>query len=302
MNDVKPLLKWAGGKRRLLETLFEVFPSKFDLTKNRYFEPFVGGGAVFFGMANRLSEIEFSSLRKKRKSIFLGDTNGDLVNFYKVVRDNPQELIKKIRLLAKKTDRNRFYEIRASSPEDKVSRAARFLYLNRLCFNGLYRVNGKGEFNVPYGRYVNPTIYDPDSIQSCSEWLKFAQITEAPFKDAVVKAKKNDLVYFDPPYIPLSVTASFSDYAKEGFSEDDQRELARLIGVLTQRGVWVVLSNSDTRLSREIFGEMNLFSVPVGRSISASGAARKKVSELIATNFPLDLMRNPKLMISSRVS
>ena len=301
MTEVKPLLKWAGGKRRLLQTLFEVFPANFDLKQNKYFEPFVGGGAVLFGLANHLPEEEISSLSKKQKSIIVSDTNGELINFYRVVRDSPSDLSNKIRELANRTDRDNFYSIRSSSPQTKVGRAARLLYLNRLCFNGLYRVNSKGEFNVPYGRYKNPNIYNPDLIRACSNWLKNAQITEASFKDAVAMAKKEDLVYFDPPYIPLSATASFASYAKEGFCEKDQRELAKVIAALTKKGVYVVLSNSDTKLSRQIFGDLNLFSVPVGRSISANGAARSKVKELIGTNYSIDLMKNPGQIKKFRV-
>lgn len=302
MNEIKPLLKWAGGKRRLLQTLFEVFPTNFDLKRNNYFEPFVGGGAVLFGLANHLSTEEFGSLSKKQKSIIVSDTNGELINFYKVVRDSPSELSNKIRDLSKRTDRDDFYSVRSSSPKTKVGRAARLLYLNRLCFNGLYRVNSKGEFNVPYGRYTNPNIYNPELIKACSTWLKNAQIVEASFKDAVTRAKKGDLVYFDPPYIPLSATASFAGYAKEGFSEKDQRELAKVIAALTRKGVYVVLSNSDTKLSRQIFGDLNLFSVPVGRSISANGATRSKVKELIGINYPLTSMSQPAKLGKLRVS
>ena len=301
MTEVKPLLKWAGGKRRLLQTLFEVFPANFDLTRNNFFEPFVGGGAVLFGLANHISAAKMGSLSKKQKSIIVSDTNEELINFYKVVRDSPGDLSNKIRDLAKKTDRDDFYSVRSSSPKTKVGRAARLLYLNRLCFNGLYRVNSKGEFNVPYGRYINPKIYNPELIKACSEWLKTVQISEATFNDAVTRAKKGDLVYFDPPYIPLSATASFASYAKEGFCEKDQRELAKVIAALTKKGVYVVLSNSDTKLSRQIFGDLNLFSVPVGRSISANGAARSKVKELIGTNYPTDLMKNPSRIKKLRV-
>jgi DNA adenine methylase len=154
---------------------------------------------------------------------------------------------------------------------------------------------------VPYGRYAKPNIYNPELIRACSAWLKNVKISEETFEDAVVEAKKGDLVYFDPPYIPLSATASFASYAKEGFSEKDQRELAKVIAALTKRGVYVVLSNSDTKLSRQIFGDLNLFAVPVGRSISANGASRSKVNELIGTNYPTDLMKNPSRFKKLRV-
>ncbi len=302
MTEVKPLLKWAGGKRRLLQTLFEVFPANFDLTRNRYFEPFVGGGAVLFGLANHLSAEEISSLSKKQKSIIVSDTNEELINFYNVVRDSPHELSNKIKELAKKTDRDDFYRVRASLPKTEVGRAARLLYLNRLCFNGLYRVNSKGEFNVPFGSYKNPKIFDKDQILACSQWLKKSELSTASFKSVVTKTKKGDLVYFDPPYIPLSVTSSFSSYAKEGFGERDQRDLAKVIKTLTKKGVLVVLSNSDTKLSREIFGGLNLYSIAVRRSISADGAKRKEVRELIGTNYPLTSMSQPANLGKLRVS
>ena len=302
MTEVKPLLKWAGGKRRLLQTLFEVFPANFDLTRNKYFEPFVGGGAVLFGLANHLSAEEIGSLSKKQKSIIVSDTNGELINFYKVVRDSPNELSNKVNDLAKKTNRDDFYSVRASSPKTKVGRAARLLYLNRLCFNGLYRVNSKGEFNVPFGSYKNPKIFDKDQILACSQWLKKSELSTESFKSVVTKTKKGDLVYFDPPYIPLSVTSSFSSYAKEGFGERDQRDLAKVIKMLTKKGVLVVLSNSDTKLSREIFGGLNLYSIAVRRSISADGAKRKEVKELIGTNYPLTSMSQPANLGKLRVS
>ena len=155
---------------------------------------------------------------------------------------------------------------------------------------------------MPFGSYKNPKIFDKDQILACSQWLKKSELSTESFKSVVTKTKKGDLVYFDPPYIPLSVTSSFSSYAKEGFGERDQRDLAKVIKMLTKKGVLVVLSNSDTKLSREIFGGLNLYSIAVRRSISADGAKRKEVKELIGTNYPLTSMSQPANLGKLRVS
>ena len=297
MAEVKPLLKWAGGKRRLLQTLFEVFPANLDLNRNNYFEPFVGGGAVLFGLANHLSAEEIGLLSKKQKSIIVSDTNEELINFYKVVRDSPGDLSNKIRDLAKKTDRDDFYSVRASSPKTKVGRAARLLYLNRLCFNGLYRVNSKGEFNVPWGKLQNPRIFDEAILLANSKRLSGAKIAKRDFLNQLELAKKGDLVYLDPPYIPLSSSSSFSKYSKLDFDLSNHEQLANCINSLTKRGVFVVLSNSDTSDTRRIFGEsMNLYQISVGRSISAKSESRKRVNEIIATNYDVDSISDVGLL------
>jgi DNA adenine methylase len=223
------------------------------------------------------------------------------VNFYKVVRDRPKELINVAGRLALKTEESDFYRVRSSKPTSQVGRAARLLYLNRLCFNGLYRVNSKGVFNVPFGNYKNPTVVNTRQIEACSSVLRFANIRAAHFSEVLRKAVSGDLVYFDPPYVPLTPTASFASYSKEGFNESDQRQLASVVSDLTERGVRVILSNSDTPLSREIFASLNLYSISASRAISASARSRIKVKELVAVNFPVSQMTNPGVVQKFRV-
>jgi len=292
----QPMLRWAGGKRQLLKILTASFPKDLDLSKNKYFEPFLGSGALFFGFATSLTPPELKGVITRSDSFVLSDPNKELINFYTVVRDDPNSLIKTLMKMAKKRSERDYYQIRSSDPQNRVEKAARFLYLNRLCFNGLYRVNGKGEFNVPFGHLKNPVICNSQLILACSSWLKNAKLETKPFGRSVQKAKRGDLVYFDPPYIPLSATSSFSSYAKEGFGENDQRELAQTINDLTKKRVNVILSNSDTPLSRKIFGNLTLFSIPANRSISAAGGSRRRVQELIGVNYPLPQMRNPLFM------
>ena len=280
----------------MLEILFASYPKNFNLRVNNYFEPFLGGGALFFSLANKLTPPEIDSLDETNRSFFLSDTNDELINFYKVVRDKPKSLIKKAISMARFKTEKDFYRVRESLPRSDIGRAAKLLYLNRLCFNGLYRVNSKGGFNVPYGRLKNPIVCNAELILDCSSWLKKAELCTESFSIAVRLAKRNDLVYFDPPYIPLSTTASFSSYAKEDFNESDQRELAKTIDGLSKKGVSVILSNSDTPLSREIFGNLNLFSVSANRSISAAGSSRGRVQELVGVNYPLSAMRDTSIL------
>ena len=301
MINPQPILRWAGGKRQLLEILLSSYPKDFDPHVNNYFEPFVGGGALFFSLASNFEHVNFSTVEESSHHFFLSDTNDELINFYKVVRDKPKLLIKRVNFLANQKSEKDFYRVRESAPRSETARAARLLYLNRLCFNGLYRVNSRGLFNVPFGRLKNPVICNSDLIFACSAWLQKAEISTMPFQEAVKKAKQADLVYFDPPYIPMSNTASFSSYAKEDFDMDDQQELAHTIFELSKKGVRVILSNSDTARSREIFGSLNLFSVSANRSISASGTSRVRVQELIGTNFPLSEMRDGTKLASNSI-
>ena len=302
MIKPQPMLRWAGGKRQLLETLVASFPKDLVLMKHNYFEPFLGGGALFFSLANFSMQSEPETLIGKSKPFVLSDTNEELINFYRVVRDNPKQLIKTLTKLASRKSEQDFYRVRSSKPRSKVAGAARLLYLNRLCFNGLYRVNSEGEFNVPYGRLKNPVVCNSELILACSSWLKNAELYAESFDIAAKRPKRGDLVYFDPPYIPLSTTASFSSYAKEKFNESEQRVLAQTIKDLTKRGVSVILSNSDTPLSREIFGSLNLFSISANRSISAASTSRGRVQELVGVNFSLSAMQNASTLEAFKVS
>jgi len=301
VQTAKPLLKWAGGKRQLLEVLLAAIPKSYNFRENRYHEPFFGGGALFFALSNIAVREGLASQSNNSKPFEIGDLNSELVNFYLVVRDKPDELIRSANRLASKTGSSDFYRVRQSRPTSDVGRAVRLLYLNRLCFNGLYRVNSKGAFNVPFGNYKNPRIMDPLQIRICSSMLRYANIRVSHFSKVLNRASQGDLVYFDPPYIPLSSTASFSKYSKEGFGEADQRALASLVGELTEKGVLIILSNSDTPLSREIFQDLNLYSVPASRAISASATSRIKVKELLAVNFRLTQMSEPAKIRKFRV-
>lgn len=301
METAKPLLKWAGGKRQLLEILLSVVPRSYESGRHRYLEPFFGGGALFFALSNPAVHRGLVGPRKASKRFELGDLNPELVNFYKVVRDRPKDLINAASRLALKTGESDFYRVRGSRPTSEVGRAARLLYLNRLCFNGLYRVNSSGVFNVPFGNYKNPTVVNAHQIEACSSVLRLANIRASHFSEVLRKATSGDLVYLDPPYIPLSPTASFASYSKEGFNESDQRHLAAVVMDLTERGIRVILSNSDTPLSREIFGSLNLYSILATRAISASAKSRIKVKELVAVNFPLSQMTDPKAIRKFKV-
>ena len=276
-----PFVKWAGGKRKLAPLLIETFPIEFDPEKNRYFEPFIGGGALMFALGQPGGKLIVPG-----KSLFINDMNPELTNTYEVIRDNVSALIKELEVLSKKINEKTFYDIRSAVPRGKVARAARFIYLNKTCFNGLWRVNSKGEFNVPFGKSKNPSLFVEENLRACSKRLKGSTITNVSFEKAVSKARKGDLVYFDPPYIPLSASASFSAYAKEGFGMNEQELLAETIGKLNSKGVYVLLSNSDTPLTRKVFRKsLTLRKVLMSRSISSSGSNRKPVYEVLGMNY-----------------
>jgi len=299
-----PFLKWAGGKRKITPLLSESFPSGFHENNGKYFEPFVGGGALALSLGDEMLGGSVSGSR-----IHINDMNPDLVQTYIVIRDSLPQLVEKLDAMSleflslemppEKTEnridsdpsalKNRadyFYAVRALEPSDPIDIAARLVFLNKTCFNGLWRVNSKGKFNVPYGHHKNPSLYDLANIKECSRRLQGAQISHAEFHEVVSSAKKHDLVYFDPPYIPLNLTSSFSQYSKNDFGLDDQERLARTIEELTSRGVYVILSNSDTPQTRAIFGGVvSLRRLLMSRFISASASKREPVYEVIGTNF-----------------
>lgn len=294
-----PFIKWAGGKRKLAPFLIETFPIEFDPKKNSYFEPFLGGGALTFALGN--SNEPFFVPGEK---LILNDMNPDLVATYEVIRDNVSGLIHELTILQKKINEKHFYSIRAANPRLKVERAARFIFLNKTCFNGLWRVNSKGEFNVPFGKSKNPRLFSEENLRACSRRLKNATITNLSFEKSIESARKGDLVYFDPPYIPLTPSASFSAYAKEGFGLTEHELLSETIRKLNKRGVFVLLSNSDTELTRKIFRrDLTLRRLLMARSISSAGLTRKPVFEIIGMNYShprgsvlgqLELVSRPK--------
>jgi len=234
-----------------------------------------------FALGNPESELYISG-----KNLFINDMNPELTNTYEVIRDNVGALIKELEILSRRINEKTFYEIRATVPRSKVARAARFIYLNKTCFNGLWRVNSKGEFNVPFGKSKNPSLFNEENLRACSKRLKGSTISNQSFEKAVRKARKGDLVYFDPPYIPLSPSASFSAYAKEGFGLNEQQLLAETIFELNQKGVYVLLSNSDTPLTRKIFKRvLTLRRILMARTISSSGSTRNPVYEVLGMNY-----------------
>jgi len=284
----EPFLRWAGGKRQLVPILLASMPAGFDLNKQRFFEPFAGGAALTWALSNHSSSAGLvATARKKGRPIVINDVNEELAGTYRVVQNDVEALIVALGEMAKDVSETRYYEVRDSVPADFVEAAARTIYLNRLSFNGLYRVNSNGEFNVPYGKLANPLVCDRDRLRACAAWLAMVEIRSGSFTSAVNDAKAGDLVYLDPPYVPLTTTASFSKYAKDDFREMDQWALAGVIRGLIARGVKVMLSNSNTILTRQIFGkDLSLFAVSATRSISAAGASRVSVEEVLGISYP----------------
>lgn len=285
MTSPGPFLRWAGGKRQLLPELLGELPDDFHLSTNRFFEPFIGGGAFMFALAGTPAADGLAPTRRKTgRPIIINDVNPELANVYTVLRDQPDDLIARLDEYATDTSEDRYYQVRAQSPTDPVDTAARTIYLNRTTFNGLYRQNSAGKFNVPWGRLNNPTVANHDLLWACSRWLSHAEIRCGSFTAAVIDAAAGDVVYLDPPYIPMSPTASFSKYSKDDFSEMDQWALSGVIAGLVERGVCVILSNSDTELTRRIYGRvLDLRSVNATRSVGASAGSRASVLEVIGT-------------------
>lgn len=271
MSRAQPFIKWAGGKRQLLPAILSRMPSGMGT----YYEPFIGGGAVFFVLD---AEDAFDQA-------IIGDCNPELINAYSTLSDLTQLETVITLLKGYPYDRTFYEEMRKKKPADLTAaeRAARFIYLNRTGFNGLYRVNKKGEFNVPFGKYTNPTICDEANLRQVSGALRQDRVTcrIGDFEAQVVSAKAGDMVYFDPPYMPLSITSSFTEYMAGGFTLTDQERLARCFKVLADRGVGVLLSNSDTPKVRELYAGFQQDVVSAKRSINAKADRRGPVSELL---------------------
>jgi DNA adenine methylase len=273
----KPFVKWVGGKRQLLVQFRRLNlypPEKFNPVTGRYFEPFVGGGAVFFDLLPERG--------------FLSDLNKELVTTYNVIKNDVEKLI--ISLKKHKTDKEYFLKIRVRDPNkiDDVSVASRFIFLNRTCFNGMYRVNSKGGFNVPYGKYTNPMICDEDNLRKVSKALKNIDIKHQDYKEVLKNAKKGDFIYFDPPYYPVSKTASFTSYTSEAFLDKEQTELRDTFVELHKRGCFVMLSNSNTPFINKIyFGikGIRISKVQAGRAINSDASKRGKITEVLVTNY-----------------
>lgn len=278
MIRTTPFLKWVGGKSQLLRVLSQLISHK-SLT---YYEPFLGGGATFFYFADR---------RRFRHAV-LNDFNPELINAYTVVRDCLPELLARLDQYKLDSDWNtevQFKRVRAVEHTSPVEMAARTLYLNRTCFNGLYRVNRSGKFNSPFGKYDNPMLYDLENIRACSETLQlFATLRVGEYAAAVHDAQAGDIVYFDPPYVPVSETANFTSYSSQ-FGSDEQRALAALFRELVARGVLCVLSNSDVQLVHELYEGFDFHIVGAKRNVNSKGDRRGQVNELVVVGKPAQL-------------
>lgn len=273
-TPVAPFLKWAGGKGGLLPQYEPFLPPREEV--RQYVEPFLGGGAVFF--------------RTQYQPARLADVNQEVIDVYRVVRDEVEPLIE---LLAKHlNEHDYFYQIRDLDPQqlDPVARAARFIYLNRTCYNGLYRVNSRGEFNVPFGRYKKPRLQDRDGLTAASQALAGVELRCADFEASTADCRAGDFVYFDPPYDPLSPTSNFTRYARDGFDEAAQRRLAEVFAALADRGARVMLSNSDTPLIRSLYDpqRFEVHEIQARRAINSKPSGRGPVTELLILSRPAD--------------
>ncbi len=280
--EIPRFVKWAGGKLQLIDQFKLFFPDKF----NTYFEPFVGSGAVAFYILQKY----------KPKQVLLSDINEELINAFNVIKNNVEELIAKLNEHKEnhtKNDKTYFYKMRVLNPSvlTHLERAARFIYLNKTCFNGLYRVNSKGQFNVPIGSYKNPDIVQADKLRRISNLLKTVKIKVMSFEKITNLAKKGDLIYFDPPYYPLKTGKSFTAYTKNNFLEKEQEKLAEVFTQLNKKGCKVMLSNSDTKFIKELYKDYSVNTVKATRMINCNGADRGKINEVVVTNYAISQKR-----------
>ncbi|RIK43215.1 MAG: DNA methyltransferase [Chloroflexi bacterium] len=278
---LQPFLKWAGGKRQLLPYLRDYFP-EFS-SRATYFEPFLGAGAVLFDLQPHKAHVN--------------DANTELINCYEVIKCNPEALIEDIRRHENTSEY--YYQLREldRSPDyeklSPVQRASRIIFLNKTCYNGLFRVNSQGHFNVPYGNYKNPTIIDEIVIRAISSYLNKYDITltNLDFAEAVKTAKRGDVVYFDPPYDPISDTSSFTGYNLDKFGRDEQRRLKSVFDELTARGCKVLLSNSSTEFIEALYVDYQVFRIRASRNINSVATGRGQIDEFLILNYDPDIKK-----------
>ncbi|MBL7663046.1 DNA adenine methylase [bacterium] len=267
----RPFLKWAGGKSQILPDILSRIPKNFK----SYYEPFLGGGAVFFALQPRGAS--------------LSDINPELINVYQVIRDQLPQLIQELSKF--KYSEREYYRVRNLDRDpgfwtwSSAERAARIIYLNKTCFNGLFRVNQRGQFNVPFGAYQNPKILDAENLTACSQALQGVDLAVRPYSKILEVIEPGDFIYADPPYVPISKTASFTSFAKTGFTLEDQAALRDFALAVDRKGAYIMLSNADTPLTRELYQSLNVVQISAPRMISARGQSRTKVFEVIATNY-----------------
>lgn len=266
-----PFVKWAGGKRQLIPQMVSYLPKQF----NTYIEPFVGGGALFFYML-------------PEKAILI-DTNEELINCFQVIKNNVKELIELLK--NHRNEKKYYYQIRAldRKPQSynrlsKIEKASRMIYLNRCCYNGLYRVNSKGQFNVPFGKYKNPKFCDEENLNAVSSALKNVDIIHGSFETCLDHSKVGDFVYFDPPYHPLSLTSSFTSYTKENFGKESQRKLFNVFKQLDERGCKLLLSNSYNTFILDLYKEYQVVLLNARRAINSDATKRGIIKEVLVLN------------------
>lgn len=271
---VSPVLKWAGGKRQLLPDILKYIPKKYST----YYEPFLGGGAVLFSL-------------QPRKAV-VNDINEELINVYLVIKNNVEELIEDLK--KHKNEAKYFYELRELDRDKEkynqlsnIEKASRIIYLNKTCYNGLFRVNQQGEFNSPFGRYKNPNIVNEEVLRAVSSYFNNAQITFkcGDFEEAVKGIRRGSFVYFDPPYDPVSDSANFTGYSRNGFNREEQIRLKKLCDKLNSKGVKFLLSNSATDFILDLYRDYNITIIQANRAINSKGDKRGKVSEVLVRNY-----------------
>ncbi len=272
-NPIKPFLRWAGGKTRSITFLKAHLPRSFNNNVTRYFEPFLGGGSLFFYL-------------RPQKAV-LSDINEDLIECYKAVQQNPVLVSRYLKQHLNKTSEKYYYDMRDkyNTVRHSVYRDALFIYLNKTCFNGIWRVNKKGNFNVPYGKQEHPALPSREVLITVSTALTNTELKKENYKDILTEVGKGDFVYLDPPYPPLNSTSNFTNYTKEGFSKEDHKELSLFAKELAKKGCHVLISNSDTEYIRSLYGDdFHIFELEVTRLIRADGH-RYKVKEIAMTNY-----------------
>lgn len=299
-NKVKPFVKWAGGKGSLLNQLNNYYPLELKNGEIEcYIEPFIGGGAVLIDILQNY----------KVKEAYAFDINIDLINSYNIIKNNVNELIYNLKILEKEYlrlekdarkeyfcgIRKQYNSYRLAKDEMSLQKATQFIFLNRTCFNGLYRVNKNGDFNVPIGNYKNPTICDEENLKALSELIKNVNFEYGDYKTSQEYINKNTFVYFDPPYRPLNVTSGFTSYTKEDFDDENQKELALFYKELSNKKVKVMLSNSNPKNTdkedcffENIYKGFNINEVYAKRMINANSNGRGEISELLITNYESD--------------
>ena len=277
LSEPKPFVKWAGGKRQLMSELEKNFPTKFGT----YLEPFLGGGAVMFDLLTKEHNLKCN----------VSDLNSDLVLSYVTIRDRLEKLIESLENHSKnyhKDSTGYYFEVRNQEPKNQIEKVSRLLFLNKTCFNGLYRVNSKGKFNVPLGRYTNPNIVNKENLQAVSKTLQSGKIKIScrDFSSIIKDAKKGDFVYFDPPYQPVSDTANFTSYTHRDFTEDDLERLADLANQLNSKGCNVMLSNSNSKTVKKLFSSgWKIKEIKANRAINSNSQKRTGHKEIIIKNY-----------------